>query len=132
MRILGCCAVVALLVLGISSQLQAEKRPSWVAAIESRSGMSRLDLSDDLATITLPPAFPGWDCYVGDTQPAPFGGFIKNITCGGRWGFVDGFVLCSSKARKANTVIRLRQPITGTKAEWAAAEKVTISVSCSY
>lgn len=54
-------------------------------------------------------------------------GLFKTITCGGKWGFVDAFVSCDSKHRKASAQLRLRQP-----ARQDAASKVTIGVVCGY
>jgi hypothetical protein len=133
MRTLGYGGVALLVILSFSPLHATMKKPTFGGALISKIGLSRLDLTDDISTIAMPPAFPGWECYIGDTQLSDDGShYLKNITCGGKWGFVDGFVACGPKDRKANTVIRLRQPIAGTKEEWNAAEKLTISVGCSY
>ena len=98
-----------------------------------KGGETRLDLTDDAAAVSvpLPAVFSGWSCYVGDTQRQG-SAYLKKITCGGKWGFVDTFVSCDAKNRRSGSALRLRQPIAGTKQEIDAAEKVTISVGCQY
>jgi hypothetical protein len=112
--------------LFLSSPLQAERAPTFEGAVIFSGGETRLDLTDALATVPLPPVFAGWTCYIDGTQKTgPT--YFKTITCGGKWGFVDAFVLCGPKQRKGSAQLRLRQP-----ASQDAAEKVTIGVVCGY
>jgi hypothetical protein len=117
--------------LCFSSSAEAERAPVFEGAVIFSGGETKLDLTDALATVPLPPDFVGWTCYIDGTQrngPA----YFKLITCGGKWGFVDTFVSCDSKHRNDSAKLRLRQPIAGDKAARAAAEKVTIGVVCGY
>jgi hypothetical protein len=122
-----------LALLLFSSGATAERPPFFEGTVIFKGGETRLDLTDDTkaVSIPLPSIFAGWGCYVADTQrsgPA----YVKKITCGGKWGFVDTFATCSTKSREGMALLRLRQPVVGSKQDADAAEKVTISVGCGY
>jgi len=125
-------AVTGVLLSRGSSVAEAEGRPLFVASLIFKGGETGLDLADDDATrVPLPTVFKGWGCYVDATQRVG-SAFTKKVTCGGPWGFVDTFVTCDAKHREAMAVLRLRQPINGTKQEVDAAERVTITAGCGY
>lgn len=110
---------------------RGEHRAIFVASVIFPGGETRLDLSDmDATRVALPATFAGWGCYIGDTQRTEFG-YTKQITCGGKWGWVDSFVSCDEKHKEGTSVLRLRQPIEGSKQAVDAAGKVTITVGCS-
>jgi hypothetical protein len=109
-----------------------EQPPFFVASVLSDDGETTITLSDKAATsVPMPAAFTGWGCYIGDTQRLG-ASYVKKITCGGPWGFVDTFVTCGPNRRSADAILRLRQPIAGGKEEADAAGKLTISAGCAY
>ena len=117
-------------VLVLSGRAVAERSPTFDGAVIFSGGETRMELTEKLATVPLPPAFAGWTCYIDGTQrngPA----YFKAITCGGKWGFVDTFVSCDPKHRTDSAKLRLRQPAAGDRVE-SAAEKLTIGVVCGY
>jgi hypothetical protein len=136
-RSLGSCLGLgavfgAISLVWASPVARCESRPFFVASVLSDDGETTIILSDGAATpVPMPAVFTGWKCYIGDTErlgPS----FVKKVTCGGPWGFVDTFVTCGPKHRIGEAVLRLRQPIAGTKEEADAAEKLTLSAACAY
>lgn len=109
----------------------ADRAPVFEGSVLFAHGQTRLDLTDELEQISVPGVFMGWICYVGDTQRNG-AAYVKQITCGGKWGFVDTFVSCDPSHRTNVATLRLRQPINGTLKEIDAAEKLSVSVSCGY
>lgn len=125
-------AIAALVFLGSSPVMTAERPPFFVASVIFKGGETRLDVPDNDATrVPLPAVFQGWGCYVDSTQRVG-SAFTKKVTCGGPWGFVDTFVTCDAKHREGMAVLRRRQPIDGTKEDADAAERVTITAGCGY
>lgn len=125
-------AIAAVVFLASSSVVTAERPPFFVASVIFKGGETRLDVPDNDATrVPLPAVFQGWGCYV-DSTPRVGSAFTKKVTCGGPWWFVDTFVTSDAKHREGIAVLRLRQPIDGTKGEVDAAEKGTITAGCGY
>ena len=116
----------------MSARLHVKRRPFFAALFSPTTGRLRLFFQTARPRRSqLPAVFTGWKCYIGDTErlgPS----FVKKVTCGGPWGFVDTFVTCGPKHRIGEAVLRLRQPIAGTKEEADAAEKLTLSAASAY
>jgi hypothetical protein len=128
--------LVGLTILGFAllrsvSAAPADEPPIFVGGVVSAHGETTLYLTDEITPLSVPPIFAGWACYIGDTQRKS-GAYIKQITCGGPWGFVDAFVSCEPKHRQDHAIVRLRQPIDRSKQQIDAAEKLTITVGCGY
>jgi len=109
----------------------AATAPIFVGEVASSGSETRLNLSDSLSSISLPPVFAGWLCYFDETQRVGRA-FTKKITCGGKWGFVDAFASCDSNHRHSFASLRLRQPIADSKGDSDAADKVVITLGCGY
>ena len=119
------------IVAPLGSAARADKAPLFEGAVLFAHGRTRLDLTDHLERVSVPEVFAGWTCYIDATQRNG-AAYVKQITCGGKWGFVDTFVSCDPKHRRGDATLRLRQPINGTLEQMNAAEKLSISVMCSY
>jgi hypothetical protein len=114
-----------------SSTTVAEAPPVFVGLVNSSAGDAELHLADTSVPIPLPAIFSGWRCYFDDTQQlGPC--YVKRIICGGRWGFVDTFVSCDPKHRRADGMLKLRPPRDGTAKSADATEDVTIRLGCAY
>jgi hypothetical protein len=123
--------IVVFALLRNASAAPPDERPIFVGSVISSHGEATLYLTDEIAPLSVPPIFAGWTCYIGDTQHKG-SAYIKQITCGGPWGFVDAFVSCEPKHRHDQAIVRLRQPINGSKQQVDAAEKLTITAGCGY
>lgn len=125
-----CLAAVAWLSF-CPSPWSAERAPIFEGAVIFSGGETQLHLTDAAAPLSLPAVFAGWVCYIDETQRANRT-YVRKVTCGGKWGFVDTFTSCDSKHPHSVSTMRLRQPIDGPKEAVDAAEKVTITLGCNY
>jgi hypothetical protein len=124
--VVAICSAAFLLAGSRAPAARAERAPTFEGAVIFPGGETHLVLTDELAKVPLPEKFEGWTCYVDGTQRnGPV--YFKTITCGGKWGFVDAFVLCGPKRRNASAQLRLRRPGTHD-----TANSVTIGVTCGY
>ena len=114
-----------------SSTSVAEDPPVFVGRVVSAAGVIQPQLADSSVRISLPPIFAGWSCYFDETQQLGRV-YLKRITCGGKWGFVDTFVSCDYKHRRGDGMLKLRPPVDGTPKSADASENVTISLGCAY
>lgn len=131
-RVLSGGLLLAILML-VSPKTSAERRPFFVANVVFKGGETKLNLSDnEPVQVPLRPVFAGWICYIDVTQRVAGGDYMRKITCGGKWGWVDSMVSCGPKHPGHMAGLRLRQPIDGSAAEVDAAEKVTITLGCGY